>query len=164
MTSNLTRKVRRAIANPDKLVTFVYGTLRPGEGNYWIRDDVLEVIENCTTPGVMYARGIPFCDFMSTEGVIHGTLLIMDRHGDLTRDMIGMEVGAGYKALQVPVKLPGHDRSTVKALAWHYPNVERLNPAYRVPSGNFRDTPGSRYFQRQDEKVPSRRKQWWDDV
>ena len=130
-------------------VTFVYGTLRPGEHNYWIEPAVIQSIEDCTTPGVMYATGIPWCDFVTTDqGLVTGTLLVMEQKHSLTVSMIGMEIGASYVPIEVPITLPGRDHPGVLAWAWHAPRYEGLgsSPPTYVPSGNFRDTPGSTYY------------------
>jgi gamma-glutamylcyclotransferase (GGCT)/AIG2-like uncharacterized protein YtfP len=101
----------------EKLVTFVYGTLRPGEGNYWIEPAVEQVIDDCTTRGVMYASSIPYVDF-DGDGTVIGTLLVMDLEHRYTHEMVGMERGAGYQARQVEVTTP--DGELVTAWAWHH--------------------------------------------
>jgi gamma-glutamylcyclotransferase (GGCT)/AIG2-like uncharacterized protein YtfP len=129
------------------IVTFVYGTLRPGEGNYWIEPDVVKFWEPAYTKGRMYASGIPFVDFVGYQkgDRVTGTVLVM-KQGDLAADMIRMELGAGYEAMTVPVEVTVDDASvTVECLVWQYAIGERSRFASHVPSGDFRHTTGSRY-------------------
>ena len=131
------------------LVMFTYGTLRPGEGNYWIEPEVVRYWEPATTKGRMYVGGIPFVDFVGCgikERVV-GTVLVIDR-GELTDSMCHMELGAGYVPMTVPVTVvQGANSVTVECLVWHYDRPLGSWATY-VPSGDFRDTAGSRYADR----------------
>jgi gamma-glutamylcyclotransferase (GGCT)/AIG2-like uncharacterized protein YtfP len=136
------------------LVTFVYGTLRPGEGNYWIEPEVIKYWEPATTRGRMYAAGIPFVDFRNCNKSerVTGTVLVM-KQGPLADRMIGMELGAGYEAITVPV-LVEHDgySVTVECLVWQSDRVY----GQPVPSGDFRHTTGSSYARRILDRHPVR--------
>lgn len=106
---------------------FVYGTLRPGEGNYWIESAVEDLEERCTARGTMrfvfHTGGYPVVDFDLTEHTIVGTLLWMDDETRHFRDMMEMELGAGYQEREIEVTRA--DGSKVTATAFHYPRIER---------------------------------------
>lgn len=117
---------------------FVYGTLRPGQGNHrWVRPAVLEEILDCTTTGVMHAHSYPWVDF-DQEGTVLGALLLMDTDDRITQDMINMELGAGYTQRQVPVKLTPGAEPALMAWAFHYPAMKHgTRYVNHVPSGDF---------------------------
>lgn len=130
------------------LLTFVYGTLRPGLALYHlIEPAVLDVMENCTTPGALYVVNLPYADLNDDTGEIRGTLLLLDRtvelHGvEFAQPIVtyvrDMEISAGYEARQVIVTLPSR-AMVVDAEAWHYPRIRPHWWASRVPSGDYLD-------------------------
>lgn len=130
------------------LLTFVYGTLRPGLALYHlIEPAVLKFVDDCTTPGALYVVNLPYADFNDDAGLVHGTMLVLDRtvelHGvEFAQQIVtyvrDMEIAAGYEARQVPVTGPSR-RGAVQAEAWHYPRIRPHWWASRVPSGDYLD-------------------------
>lgn len=118
---------------------FVYGTLRPGHGNYTMLEGaVLSDMKEGTTKGRLYhVHGgtdawpiYPVARF-DEEGTIVGALLEVDASNRHVMAVQRMELGAGYLAQTVEVTTT--DGEKVQALAWHYPHT--TGP--RIESGDW---------------------------
>ena len=133
---------------PGERTLFAYGTLQPGQGNYWIEPAVRWSISGCVTTGQIRpvaAGSFPIADF-DRDGIVRGTLLCMDttvvegfrrrRHREMTYwdAAYDMERNAGYAPTYVGVTLPG-GLGVVKTLAWHYPTPEHAHPI--IESGDW---------------------------
>lgn len=109
---------------------FVYGTLRPGGGNYPMIKAVIAMkpFEDVTANGRMYHVGgsdpdfpiYPVVDF-DEEGTVVGTLLLVERESFQAQQVRRMEEGAGYEEVTVQVRIPNHHRTTL-AVSYHYPH------------------------------------------
>jgi gamma-glutamylcyclotransferase (GGCT)/AIG2-like uncharacterized protein YtfP len=131
------------------MFTFVYGTLRYGQRAYsMLEPAVISMVDNSTTQGDLYVSGLPFADF-NGMGTITGTLLEVENEHPSVENVARMEKGAGYEERTVLVTTP--DGQSVYALAWHYKSVDRFSKDFRVPTGDFTDTPmGNRKLQDAD--------------
>lgn len=107
----------------------VYGTLRPGHNNFrWAQACVQGITENVTTPGKLYwvegEHGYPVAKFdvYATE-FIHGDILHCDENDEAFRDMVRMEVGAGYELRTVACVTA--DGKKTGAYGFHYLGTPR---------------------------------------
>jgi gamma-glutamylcyclotransferase (GGCT)/AIG2-like uncharacterized protein YtfP len=120
--SSLTRRIAAYAERDDLVVSFVYGTLRIGGGNHsWLNPEAMvDSVEDCTARGTLYVAGIPYVDFKHRDYTIHGDLVVLKATHPGTIHVSRVEYGAGYRAMMIPVTLPGYRRPTVRALAWHF--------------------------------------------
>lgn len=122
MTATMTR-TDIPVEDDDELVpVFVYGTLRYGEGNYsWCQDAVRYVLRNCATEGRIYwvygTQGYPVAK-LDEDGKIKGDILWFEKDHPDYRDVVRMELGAGYEIRNVRVECEGGEHRD--CLAFHY--------------------------------------------
>jgi gamma-glutamylcyclotransferase (GGCT)/AIG2-like uncharacterized protein YtfP len=129
---------------PEQCWVFVYGTLRPGCSNDWITQASVNIVEDCSTTGIMHRyvnAGFPTVDFDGTETIIGDLLLVDTRlgyaggrytHFELMDDM---ELASGYERRLINVTLP--DNSTMVAMAYHMPKPDRY-PLEHIPHGDWK--------------------------
>jgi gamma-glutamylcyclotransferase (GGCT)/AIG2-like uncharacterized protein YtfP len=61
----------------DRLPFFVYGTLRPGQGNHQVVEDLLVAVHDAVLDGhVLYEAGLPYIGSCGAEGTVTGNLLV----------------------------------------------------------------------------------------
>lgn len=114
-------RLRELVLNPEVLATFVYGTLRPGQELHGLLSRaVVLTVDGCTTPGALYAAGLPYADLDDLARTLVGTLLVVRDNARCTRQVIDMELDAGYQPRYVAVTLPGRAEPAISALTWHF--------------------------------------------
>lgn len=132
------------------LSTFVYGTLRPGEGLHdALTEALLRYHDDVSTPGTLYVAGLPYASFEPDgEQRVIGTLLEVVANHEATEWVNAVERGAGYVDRNVPVTMA--DGSIRWALAWdatRHINQLTNRAAHQVVSGDYRHHERSRVFQ-----------------
>lgn len=132
------------------LSTFVYGTLRPGEGLHGaITAALLRYHDDVSTPGTLYVAGLPYASFEpDSEQRVIGTLLEVVANHEATEWVNAVERGAGYVDRNVPVTMK--NGSVRWALAWDATRqINQLTNrrAHQVLSGDYRHHERSRVFQ-----------------
>lgn len=123
------------------MTLFVYGTLRPAEHNYrMLAPAVLDVVDDVPVSGSLYHvdgtppghRIYPVANF-DEEGVVTGTLLVVEANHRGVSTVRRMEIGAGYEERRV----------VGDAIAFHYPYAD---VGARIASGNWYDVPDLSQF------------------
>lgn len=136
MSATLTRNEE---ATPDQMgdliPVFVYGTLRVGHGNHsWAIEAVRHYVTDVTAEGAIYFvgpyGGYPVAKF-DEPGTILGDILWMDAGHPTYREVVRMEIGAGYELRTVAVST---DEGEVKCQAFHY---IRRPGGPQIPSGDW---------------------------
>lgn len=125
MTATMTRTDIMSGDNEDKLVAvFVYGTLRYGEGNYsWCQEAVRYVLRDCKVDGRIYwvydTQGYPVAK-LDEDGKIVGDILWFERDHPIYRNVVSMEIRAGYEIRNIRVECEGGEHRD--CIAFHYTN------------------------------------------
>jgi len=111
------------MAERPTVAMFVYGTLRPGHGNYrWAARGVDEsrTVRDVRIGGDLYfvhgSGGYPVAK-LDGEGEIVGDVVFFYEDSPEYHDVYRMEDGAGYDLIQV---VPEDWDSDVPVYAWHY--------------------------------------------
>ena len=129
---------------------FVYGTLRPGQGNYPIVAGLLAAVHGAELDGhLLYEAGLPYIGPCGTEGTVAGDLLI-PRPGDYDEALRRLDRLEGFrppdgglyvrKACQVRFAAePTADAPWRSALAWVYHGGDRFDydPCLVVQGGDW---------------------------
>lgn len=121
-------------ATPE-LYVFTYGTLRPGMGLDRMLNGAIITAETATVDGYKLhanrSRSYPY--LVAEEGTTTTGTLYLLRNGREIRMVHGVELGAGYDAVEVDAKLA--DGSSVRALAWEWTKPHGLGEL--IPSGDW---------------------------
>lgn len=132
-----------------KTLMFAYGTLRPGQYNAdRFRGEVEVVAQNLTIPGRMRAvhrhGGFPVVDAFDKDHTIVGDILSYDSNSTRWRNIVQMEVGAGYVPAIIQVtyvyQQPGERvvwERTTPVIIWHYPDFNNPRLGSYITNGDW---------------------------
>lgn len=142
-------------ADENLIPVFVYGTLRPGQGNYGIiAPAVREIVPHCIAVGEI---GFPYPTHgrvtypaanFTRDGRIIGDALIVDHTDDAFWAADRLETGAGYTRGVAPVRFVAAGEgslvlSEMLALAWSWPD----RPHEHIVSGDWVEWSEGRRFE-----------------
>jgi gamma-glutamylcyclotransferase (GGCT)/AIG2-like uncharacterized protein YtfP len=129
---------------------FVYGTLRPGQGNYRLLAGRTVAEFPATLPGhALYGPGLPYVTAGEEDWAVVGDLIFVasERYGEV---LAGLDCLEGYRPGSRhchyerearTVRYVDADGAEATSVAWVYlagPAVrERLRPAERIPGGDW---------------------------
>ncbi len=142
----------------DQLPFFVYGTLRPGQGNHrrFLGGRTTQEVPAVLHGHELFDIGLPYVVGSTPDAMVVGDLafVLAEHYSDVLADLDRLEgysrhrPGGHYQRQALPVRYQGGDGDEATALAWVYlagPAVRaRLLGASPVPGGDWAAASASR--------------------
>ena len=129
---------------------FVYGTLRPGQGNYRLLAGRTVDERPATLPGhALYGPGLPYVTEGEEDSAVVGTLIFVapERYDEVLADLDRLEgyrpggTWSHYDREARPVRYVGDDGGEATTVAWVYlagrEARSRLRPSERITGGDW---------------------------
>ena len=139
------------MSNTDQLPFFVYGTLRPGQGNYrrFLGGRTAQEVPAALDGHALFDLGIPYVVESTADVTVVGDLVFVapQHYEDVLVDLDRLEgysprrTGGHYQRQALPVRYQGAGGSEIAVVAWVYLAGQavraRLLEAYPVPGGDW---------------------------